>query len=633
MWNPLEVIELASTQSEGSSKKNRASPIFRLRKHDFGIIQQSLRTSTTRKGPRSISQLLLSNNILVISTSDCSILRWNIDSGGDLEEIEVSRKSEDTISKIFLDPTGNHLIISLNNSDIYYLHNKSLRIKKLSKILGNIESVAFNRHHITENNTNIFVLGTSTGCIYEVSLDSTGKERIFNIVYQLDQQLPITSLYYETITKRNPEPSTQFQHQLQHQVQSHSQSSQSSHNREKITNILLLVVTSQPTRLYHFYGASNLTQLFSTYNKIGNMAFIELPGSIRNSSIYCYYNRKDAMPQHFVLMSQLGVYHGNISIGHNNNNGNGINSSGGSSTNKESVSESILVDSQLLHYDPYCDLNSPPPIAITVTEFHAVVLRDGRLTVISRINGSLIIPRQSADSTVTGSSSSTGSTSTSIGDERLYVWSAYLDKAKVTQEEKYFEMAMKHCYSDEQKALVTREQASLYISKQQYTLAAPYLARVVGIYFEDVAVWLSDKDTDNDKEKEYGSSSNGIGNATGNSNSNGVEGEGGSALVRYLQEKLSMLGTSDKVSKGLLGIWIAELFIHHISIAYLKENTAEEVEVTSKFKEFLRNHRSHLDINTIKTLLNNRNLRAVLLHFHLLIDDYEGAVSQLMRDH
>lgn len=38
--------------------------------------------------------MVVNNNIFVLGTTDGVILRWNMEGGGETEEIEISRKSE-----------------------------------------------------------------------------------------------------------------------------------------------------------------------------------------------------------------------------------------------------------------------------------------------------------------------------------------------------------------------------------------------------------------------------------------------------------------------------------------------------------------------------------------------------------
>ena len=49
------------------------------------------------------------------------------------------------IHNVFIDSTGHHVIIGLKNGEGYYLHSRSTKLRKLSKLHGLIESVAFDR--------------------------------------------------------------------------------------------------------------------------------------------------------------------------------------------------------------------------------------------------------------------------------------------------------------------------------------------------------------------------------------------------------------------------------------------------------------------------------------------------------
>lgn len=66
-------------------------------------------------------------------------------------EIDISKKPEDTIHKIFLDPTGNHLLVCLHGGETYYLHSGTPRPKRLLKWTGVVvEAVAFDSKRCTE---------------------------------------------------------------------------------------------------------------------------------------------------------------------------------------------------------------------------------------------------------------------------------------------------------------------------------------------------------------------------------------------------------------------------------------------------------------------------------------------------
>src|SRR4051812_9473883 len=92
--------------------------------------------------------MVVCSNILVMALQNGHIIRLNLKTPEELEDIEITRKAEEKIHKIFLDPTGSHLIISMENEDNYYLHMKWKKPKIMSKMKGVIvQSVAWDRQN------------------------------------------------------------------------------------------------------------------------------------------------------------------------------------------------------------------------------------------------------------------------------------------------------------------------------------------------------------------------------------------------------------------------------------------------------------------------------------------------------
>jgi hypothetical protein len=123
------------------------------------------------------------------------------------KEFDISKKAEDCISDIFLDPTGNHLIVKTKTLEYHYI-NGVKKPKVLSKFKGiDIRSVAWGPvpYHGTEiiaTTTIEILLGTADGAIYESVLEYTDEyfkreEKYFKLVCQCSDRLPIDSIYYE----------------------------------------------------------------------------------------------------------------------------------------------------------------------------------------------------------------------------------------------------------------------------------------------------------------------------------------------------------------------------------------------------------------------------------------------------
>lgn len=128
-----------------------------------------------------------------------------------LKEFEIKlRQKNDKIRKLFLDPTTNHLIISTELADNYYLNAKWKKPKLLSRFRGVlIESIAWSKQFISRIgfdcriSTGVFLVGSRQGRVYEVeihALDDYWKreDRFFRQVYSFNENdTPVLGLEYE----------------------------------------------------------------------------------------------------------------------------------------------------------------------------------------------------------------------------------------------------------------------------------------------------------------------------------------------------------------------------------------------------------------------------------------------------
>ena len=51
--------------------------------------------------------LAVGSGVLMIATQNCNVIRWNVETD-EFEEIVISKRADDRIHKVFLDPTGHH---------------------------------------------------------------------------------------------------------------------------------------------------------------------------------------------------------------------------------------------------------------------------------------------------------------------------------------------------------------------------------------------------------------------------------------------------------------------------------------------------------------------------------------------
>ena len=601
------------------------SPLFSFKRLDFssaatpnkrtsiGFGSNLMKSSAVPKKSTNkiITGLAVASNILVLATSECSIMKWNLNNPNEApEDIEIipTRRPDDAIANIFIDPTGNHCILSLKNCDNYYLHTRSLslRPKKISRLQGAIQSVAFDRQSVTDTITKSFLVGTSFGFIYEMSLESGGKEKICQLIHQLDHQLPITSLHFELVEDK----------------------------------IFIMCATSSPTRLYHFVGGPTFQNLFSDYVQSGTTSFVELPGDIAKTELHCYSRKPGSRPQFFAFMSQVGVYHGALTM-----------------NNISHSSDNILTEAQLMPYatstnaaENYDNLTFEAPISLAATEFHFITLSHQKFKAISRLNGSLEQDNMVA-SCIDGlplglvRDYSNGSlylySDLSVyqvvsTNESRRAWTIYLDKA-LRGEDKYFETALEFCQKKSDIDQVMRAQAEFYLHAENVDGAAKILARANLPFDEVVLRLLRIVSAAPPPIQQALIPPISVDSMLGLTDSPQL-----SAIRIYLHEQLNNLSLSSKSQRTMVSTWLCEIYLHQITTAGLpqdsknkdKDNTMQQ-QLIGQFKDFLRSNKSSLDQATVLSLLNGRGTsqhRALSMFYAQIVGNYDLVISQYMSE-
>ncbi|XP_055957733.1 vacuolar protein sorting-associated protein 18 homolog [Patella vulgata] len=140
------------------------------------------------KPPDQLTHLVVSNNFLVMAMSSNILLRLDLEHPDQPDEVELPRALDDKVYKIFLDPTGRHMIISMNSMESYYLSRNSKKPKAITKLKGHhIDSVGWNWQNANNNTTSAILIGTSKGIIYETELTANEDSKFFQ--GSLDQYL------------------------------------------------------------------------------------------------------------------------------------------------------------------------------------------------------------------------------------------------------------------------------------------------------------------------------------------------------------------------------------------------------------------------------------------------------------
>uniref|UniRef100_A0A8C7M0D3 VPS18 core subunit of CORVET and HOPS complexes n=1 Tax=Oncorhynchus mykiss TaxID=8022 RepID=A0A8C7M0D3_ONCMY len=121
--------------------------------------------------PEKINHFAVCNNQLCMSLGKDTLLRIDLAKPDRPNQVELGRKEDSRVHKLFLDPTGSHLVISLSTSECLYLNRNTQKVRSLSRWRGHlIESVGWNKLLRTETNTGPILVGTSQGIIFEAEI-------------------------------------------------------------------------------------------------------------------------------------------------------------------------------------------------------------------------------------------------------------------------------------------------------------------------------------------------------------------------------------------------------------------------------------------------------------------------------
>ena len=171
------------------------APIF-----DLGRVQYTL--------PAPLVSLAVSFDILAMALSSNLIILIELSHAEQVLQIPIPRKpTEMSIHKIFLDPSGRHLVVTSHQGENWYLYRgwkKPRPLKSFNKLV--IESIAWNKVALLSSShslsTKEFLFGTRNGGIFEAVLDAgedlfKSQERYLQLLFSLPEKAPVTGIKFE----------------------------------------------------------------------------------------------------------------------------------------------------------------------------------------------------------------------------------------------------------------------------------------------------------------------------------------------------------------------------------------------------------------------------------------------------
>uniref|UniRef100_A0A6A7G726 Vacuolar protein sorting-associated protein 18 homolog n=2 Tax=Hirondellea gigas TaxID=1518452 RepID=A0A6A7G726_9CRUS len=550
-------IQQATQEVTGSSKSSVATALFRnLKLEDDSPIFSKQRINFQ---PNSdIVQLVVSNNRLVLALMNNILIRINLLQPQDIEEIDLSRycSQKGKVYKLFLDASGQHLIVSLSNNtngdplDTLYIPWQTKKVRVINKLKSHmISSVAWSQRNSSEMLTGPIVCGTMKALLFEIELSSdesmfqSGLEPYCKQLVDLGKREEITGV--EIL----PCPTDDLEY---------------------------VILCCTKSRLYSFRGHITSTEnrplflgVFSNYkDSLDN--YVEFKGNNSTAALKLYYQPSTMMANSFAWTTSHGVYYGVFNW-----------SLQGSSIGDETKLLKVARDpgsSKLLSQDG---------VGLVVTPFHLLIPHDNEISVVCVLSEKVLvndrIPNECGAAVGISQDSikgtiwlyaSKGIFKCKMDREDRNVWKTYLDQHK-------FEQSRKYCYGDQMKLLQVRmKEAELLFEKGDYVESAKLFAYTL-VPFEQVFFKL-----------------------------NSVEDDTG--LRVFLMEKLNMLAENEKGQYSLVALIMLEYYFKRLG--QIRDNTSEGSneynKLNNEFEAFLNKPR------ILKTLKENSNAVYHLLSSH-----------------
>ncbi len=267
-------------------------------------------------------------------------------------EYELDQSGELNIYKIFVDPTGTHVLITMRNGDNHYVNTNTNKNPKLQPKLKNIiiESVGWDKFNNRRETTGTILIGTQDSCIYEARFDMSKEAcRNFKQLFDLREKLDVLV---------QPGPITGLEVELFPKIKG---------SADMMNHFYVMVAT--PFRYFEFVGGPTFEELFYSYKNASGLVYKELPFTMEtapNSSSNTLYLQKPHIRRpadSFAWLSQSGIYHGTVTFA------------------KKGAGTSCLVSTQLITYDDAI------PLAFGITDYHLIVVYQDKVVVLMQPSG------------------------------------------------------------------------------------------------------------------------------------------------------------------------------------------------------------------------------------------------------
>ncbi len=639
--SPFAKAASPTSQGQGGSGMSEmlSDPLLSLQRVDFPT-HRAKKSSIGQIG-WSIVATEAAGGFIFLGTSDGRLIYWEPREGSRSIEVDIvgrpfssdihQSNSWPAIRSIFADPTGSHVLVALHTPETYYVHCRSNKARKLSKLEGiYVTSVAFDHKCSTQASIKSILLGSMDGSIYETVLDNSGKDRTPSKVHQLELRMSRSGGRMGKFGGAGCEGVTALEFiELPPMAASSTSSNQL---------VVLAVTTAYPTtmatssgvseeatvQLHIFWGpaSAGFESLFRHSREEKHGFFKELVGGVllSGAELHIYKEGKKKRMSgeersasvhqkqfginkrgsgamgglRYAVLTGVGIYHGKLDP---------LNEAEGGGT-----------------LQPYPNTTRGVtiiPQSMMVTEYHFLLLYPERLVALSCLTGHIateaemdvqwgnilrLLPCKWWLEGETDQRSPLWLVTDRypvqivLSKEGRNVWIAYLEKAvtatDVASSEDFLDLAQQHCSSAYEKGIARHVQAGWLFSKGNYLMAAKLYATSPVAPFEEIALRFL---------------SAGLGRA----------------LRVFVSERLKNTPFSHKMQRTMLSTLLVQLYLQ--ALAEGKE--IEQKELNVELARCLTRHVSSLDSRTTASMLTAHGRFDELLLYAEATGDYERVVA------
>ncbi|KAF8329689.1 Pep3/Vps18/deep orange family-domain-containing protein [Cantharellus anzutake] len=561
--------------------------------------------------PSALVSMTVSSKIITMAFKTNSLQQIDLDRAEDIRNITLEVKkgrgtAELSISKIFCDPTGRHVIIGTAQGENYYLFEGWSKARLLPKCKLVIESVAWNPAPPSKSSVSAhprtsareILLGGRNGTIYEMHLDAQEDifktpDRYVSPLYTFTERHPITGLHAEYMS---------------------SGAGGASGDSKR-----LVVLATSATRIYQFIGIIErkpeeigklYDPVFATYRDVAPK-FLELQGNNQHSELHVV--PKSRSVRTMAWMTGQGIYYGMLNL--------------------SAPSTSDIIESATLLPYPYSAPSSPTtppsspklsqnpmPLSMLITDYHFLLLYPDRVCAVSNLGGverlvyeeflalkpsekPLYLASDTKSKTYWVYSNSS-MFEVIVNDEDRDVWKIYLERED-------HEKALKYAKTASQRSVVNASLGDQYFKSQNYIKAAQCYAQS-SRGFEEVSLSFND-----------------IGESD--------------ALRYFLVKRLETMPKSMLIQRTMLASWLVEFYLGKLNTLddlVAAESTSQDVdnlkaerdEITEELHQFLVTYKASLHKKTTYELIQSHGRTDISLHYAMTVGDYEKVVETYVMD-